>query len=71
MASNAKYFDRDQHFEETIKDGNGVIGTIRVKPSTVMWCPKGAKGPKPYFGVTIEDFKEWIMTTSKAKKMAQ
>lgn len=56
---------------EIVDENYNKVGAIRIKPSTVMWCPKGAKGATPYFGVTIEQFEEWIMNNPNAKKMAQ
>ncbi len=65
-----KVFRSVKFVEEVIENASGVIGTIRIKPSTVMWKPKNAKGGTPYYGVTIEDFENWITTTPHAKKMA-
>ena len=57
----AKYnFSGQQSYEHNIsKDAGGFVGTLRVKPSTVLWKPKGAKGDKPWFSVTLDDFIEW------------
>ena len=45
-------------------EANGkVVGTIRIKPSGVLWKPKG-KGK--YFRKSLEDFAAWI-TDPKTK----
>lgn len=53
--------------EETILDIDGkVVGTIRIKPSSVLWKPKGAH---QFFSVSLEDFAEWVTAEStKARK---
>ncbi len=69
---NRKFFRSGAFVEEVIEDGSGVIGTIRIKPSTVMWKPKGAKGEgdKPYFSATIDEFEQWIMNKKPLRKLA-
>ena len=68
---NRRFFRSVAFIEEVIEDGSGVVGTIRIKPSTVMWKAKGAKGDKPYFSATIEEFEEWIMNKTPRKKLGQ
>ncbi len=47
-----------EYFEETILDDkNDTIGTVRIKPSGILWKPKGQH---KYYAVTLEQFKEWI-----------
>jgi hypothetical protein len=48
--------------EETIvrKEG-GVVGRIRLKPSSVLWKPLGQH---KYYAVSLDDFASWI-TNSK------
>jgi hypothetical protein len=33
------------------------VGKLRVKPSSILWKPKGQQ---KYFAVSIDDFAEWI-----------
>ncbi len=68
---NRKSFCSSAFVEQVIQDGSGVVGTIRIKPSTVMWKPKGAKGDKPYFSATIEEFEAWIMSKTPLRKLGQ
>jgi hypothetical protein len=35
------------------------IGVLRVKPSTILWKPKGAKS-RPWFSADLDEFIEWI-----------
>ena len=53
--------------EEVILDGSDkVIGTLRLKPSSILWKPKGQKS---YFSVNLDKFDEWMRNPStKAKK---
>jgi len=51
-------FTTPTHIEETILDENDkVIGTIRIKPVSVLWKPKGQQ---KYFAVDLETFTKWI-----------
>jgi hypothetical protein len=50
--------------EETIIDENGyIIGTIRIKPSTVLWKPRGEHN---FFAMPIEKFAAWITDSGTA-----
>ena len=51
-------FTSPDFVEETITDGNGnIVGTIRIKPSGVLWKPKGKQ---KFLSVPLETFKHWI-----------
>lgn len=50
-------FASPSYIEETIVNDSGVVGTIRIKPSGVLWKPKGAQ---KYFAVPVDDFAAWI-----------
>ncbi len=44
--------------EETILTRNGrVIGTIRIKPGTVLWRPRGQG---QFYSVSLDSFTQWI-----------
>ncbi len=50
--------------EETIVDESGlVVGHIRLKPSGILWKPKGNG---KYYSVPIDKFEDWI-TDPKTK----
>jgi hypothetical protein len=42
-------------------DDSSAVGTLRVKPSTIFWKPKGAKGKSPWFSVGLDEFAAWAM----------
>ena len=60
-------FHGPKYIEQEIRDeGNSVIGTIRIKPSSVQWKDK-SKGK--FHTVPLQKFIEWILLPStKAKK---
>ena len=51
-------FRAPAYFEQIIEDETGiVVGTIRVKPSSVMWKPRNAR---KYYSVPVQKFAAWI-----------
>ena len=60
-------FRAPAYFEETIIDEEDtVIGTIRVKPSSILWKPKNAQ---KYYSINLQKFAEWITDSdTKARK---
>ena len=51
-------FRRPQFHDHEIIDGDGnKVGDIRVKPSGVLWAPKGSQ---KWYRVTLEQFAVWI-----------
>ena len=40
------------------------VGELRVKPSSILWKPKGAQ---KYSSVSLEKFAEWMMMKDKKK----
>ena len=65
-------FRSPKYIELTIvDDGGAVVGTIRVKPSGVLWRPLNARG-KAYYSVPLSDFEKWIThPATKARKVKQ
>jgi hypothetical protein len=64
-ASRYKFLEQEAYDHEIGNAETGAaVGTLRVKPSTVLWKPKGAKGKTPWFSVDLDELTEWI----KAKK---
>jgi len=52
-------FATPAHLEEEILDEAGKkIGTIRVKPVSILWKPKGQS---KFFSVDLETFTKWII----------
>jgi len=58
-AAKYKFAEQESYDHDIHKDTGGVLGTLRVKPSTVLWKPKGAKGDKPWYSVTLDEFVEF------------
>jgi hypothetical protein len=63
MPTYTKQFARPEYQDHDIqKNSSGQkIGTIRVKPVSVLWKP--ANAPK-FYSVSLEKFAEWIMAPS-------
>jgi hypothetical protein len=60
-ASKYKFAEPESYDHDIDKKDTGtVIGTLRVKPSTILWKPKGAKGNKPFFTADLDEFIVWI-----------
>ncbi|NJM54934.1 MAG: hypothetical protein HC841_02525 [Verrucomicrobiae bacterium] len=53
--------------EVIIKDDgdNAVVGTIRIKPSGVLWKPKGQQ---KFYSVDLEKFSAWITDSTTGAK---
>jgi hypothetical protein len=62
-------FASPEYIEETILDPKGNrLGTIRIKPSGILWKPLGQH---KYLSVPLDDFIAWITSpTAGAKKTA-
>lgn len=60
-------FRGPEFIEQTIADENGeVLGTVRIKPSSVLWKPKGKH---QFLSVPLLKFSEWITDPgTKARK---
>jgi hypothetical protein len=59
MPDYVNHFASPVFVEEVIRDKDDkVIGTIRIKPSGVLWKP--ANSPK-FYSITLSKFTEWIM----------
>ncbi len=53
------------HEHRIVTDSGSVVGHIRVKPSGVLWAPKGAK---VWYGLSIEKFGELMQSQGKVQK---
>ena len=61
---NNKFFE-STYYDHIILDPEGKrVGTLRVKPSGVLWK---AKGKQKFSGVTLDEFSEWICENPNAK----
>ncbi len=50
------------HEHKIVTSSGAVVGHIRVKPSGVLWAPKGAK---VWFGLSIKKFNELMEREGK------
>ena len=57
MPNYKNWFDKPTYYDHKIMDSNGVVGTIRIKPSGVLW--KGLS-QQNFSRVSLEKFIEWI-----------
>ena len=58
-------FARPEYYDHEIVDTDGhKVGTIRVKPVSVLWKPVGAQD---FYAATLEAFAAWIMEKDKRK----
>jgi hypothetical protein len=46
-------------------ENSGIMGTIRLKPSSVLWKPKGAQ---QFYVATLDEFSAWIQEKNKRVK---
>ena len=52
--------------EHTIVDqNNAVVGTIRIKPSSILWKPSNARS---FHGISLDRFKEWVTSKESGSK---
>ncbi len=60
-ASKYKFLEQTSYDHEIGNADDGkTIGTLRVKPSTILWRPKAAKSDDPWFSATLDEFIVWI-----------
>jgi hypothetical protein len=64
MATNQ--FNPRKYEDFEILDGDSKkVGEIRVKPSGVLWAPKGSKR---WYGVSLNTFSEFMEANGKVQK---
>ena len=65
MPKYTNYFASPEYTEQKVMDGNngGALGTIRIKPSSVLWKPKNSRH---CYSIPLQKFTDWI--TDKATK---
>ena len=64
MATNSfrsqKFYDL-----EVVTDTGEVVGNVRVKPSGVLWAPKGSHF---WYGLTLAEFAKFALDKGKKQK---
>ena len=74
MPTYSTEFKSPQFIEETIqkkaKNGEKVesVGTIRIKPSSVLWKPKGKQ---QFYAVPLDRFASWIVSDGAKAKLVK
>jgi hypothetical protein len=68
MPNYTNEFQRPDHYEHEILCDGKKLGTLRVKPVSILWKPAGKR---KFFAVSLEDFTKWITGQgSGAKQVA-
>ena len=62
MPSSKYKFVENEAYDHRIGGDAGIIGTLRVKPSSILWKPKGSH---QFFSISLDDFCDWIKTKGK------
>jgi len=66
MPAYANKFESPKFIEEGILDKEDKrIGTIRIKPSSILWKPVGQQ---KFYSVSLDDFTKWIASSKTAAK---
>ncbi len=67
MPPYTKQFGRPKYYDhEILKMDGAKIGTLRVKPTGVLWKPKNAR---EFYSVSLDQFVKWITSTkSEARR---
>lgn len=67
MPGSVNAFGEPESYNHTIyeKATGKKIGELRVKPSSILWKPKGAH---KYFSVTLDDFAAWMKDKQQVAK---
>ncbi|MFC3208127.1 hypothetical protein [Aquamicrobium soli] len=60
-----KEFRLPKHQEFEITEDGAVIGTLRVKPSGILWAPKNSQN---WFGVGLQQFADFAEANGKKQK---
>jgi hypothetical protein len=61
----AKYrFSEQESYDHKIVDADDktAIGQLRIKPSSILWKPKGHQ---KFYKVSLDRFREWIVKRGK------
>ena len=67
MPKSTKKFLEPDSYDHLIGEAEtgAKVGEIRVKPSSILWKPKGAQ---KWHSATLEDFSTWMETKKLVKK---
>jgi hypothetical protein len=67
MPSSVNVFGEPESYDILIyeKDSKNKVGEFRVKPSSILWKPRGAH---KYFSASLDEFIEWMKDKKTAIK---
>lgn len=60
-----KTIQRSTFEDFEIREDGAVVGTVRIKPSGILWSPKGRHS---WFGLTVEQFANLAEAQGKKQK---
>jgi hypothetical protein len=67
MPASINKFREPDYYEHRFEEHNNgnKVGTLRVKPSSILWKPKGAH---QFHSVSLADFEQWMLTKKQVAK---
>jgi len=67
MPGSKNTFSEPESYDHAIKDKDTgqKIGELRIKPSSILWKPKGAH---KYFTAPLDDFAGWMSDKKQVSK---
>ena len=66
MPAYSKQFSRPDYHDHGIMELDGTfVGTIRIKPATVLWKPSWAH---KFYSVSLDQFTQWITGPSSGAR---
>jgi hypothetical protein len=67
MPASVNSFKEPESYDHEIyqKNPRERIGELRVKPSSILWKPKGAQ---KYFSASLKEFAEWMKDKPQVAK---
>ena len=67
MPASVNKFAAPDHYEHEFEDAanGGKVGTLRIKPSSILWKPKGAH---KFHSVSLDDFVGWMTSKKQVAK---
>jgi hypothetical protein len=59
MPASVNKFSEPDHYDHEFADADtgNKVGTLQVKPSSILWKAKGAH---QFYSVSFDDFREWM-----------
>jgi hypothetical protein len=61
----ANEFKRPEFYDHVIVNEHGKVGEIRIKPSGILWSPKGSH---QWYRVDLKTFADWMEQNGTEQK---